>query len=444
MLTRRHLFFAAPALAAKAMLRVATFEADVTPPVGSPLCYSLVVPAARTESPLLARGIVLYPSGQPPIVLCAIDWLGIGSTSHSAWRNSLAQAAGTQPMRVAVQTVHQHDAPGDDRAAVALLPAGRRDGLLSPVDFCVAAQERVAAAIRAAQPQPISHWACGSATVERIASNRRILSPDGKTFVFQRFTACRQSPYCDAPEGVIDPALKTYSFYHGDKRVASLHYYAVHPMSYYGKGVVNSDFVGIARASLPGFHVYFTGAAGNIGAGKYNEGAPANREALAERLADAMRRSLASEQRHSNLRLEWRNTFLHLPHREGADFTEAAIRRVLEDPKSADKDVASAARYLAWWQRCQSGRPNIDLQALLLDGAGIVHLPGESFVEYQLAAQAERPGDKIATAAYGDYGPMYIGTKAAYAEGGYETGIVSRVAPSSQDRLQASMRVLLR
>ena len=70
MLTRRHLFFAAPALAAGPGLRIATFSIDVTPPKGSPLCYSLVVPAERTESPLLAKGVILYPTGQKPIVLC--------------------------------------------------------------------------------------------------------------------------------------------------------------------------------------------------------------------------------------------------------------------------------------------------------------------------------------------------------------------------------------
>ncbi len=443
MLTRRHLFFAAPAFAAKATLRIATFEVDVTPPIGAPLCYSLVVPAAQVSSPLLARGIVLYPGGQQPIVLCAVDWLGIGSASQDAWRNSLALAAGTIPQRVAVQTVHQHDAPGDDRAAAALLPAGRK-ALLTPVDFCIAAQQRVSAAIHVAKPTPVTHWGSGSAIVERIASNRRILSPDGKTFAFQRFTACKQAPQCDAPEGLIDPRLKTYSFYNGDRRLASLHYYAVHPMSYYGKGVVNSDFVGIARAALPGFHVYFTGAAGNIGAGKYNDGAAVNRDVLAGRLADAMRTSLSAEQRHDNLRLDWRLALTTLRHRDGKDFSEAAIRAVLEDPKALDKDVASAARYLAWWQRCQSSKPNTILQALLMDGAGIVHLPGESFVEFQLGAQAERPKDQIATAAYGDYGPMYIGTKAAYAAGGYETSAVSRVHPDSEDILNVSMKVLFR
>jgi len=440
MLTRRHLFFAAPALAARPTLRLARFSVDVTPPTGAPLCYSLVVPVERVESPLLAKGVVLYPDGQKPIVVCAVDWLGIGGDSHSHWCATLAKAAKTTPDRVAVQTVHQHDAPGDDRGAAALIPANIRAGLLTPVDFCRQAVERVAVAIRTAKPVPVSHWANSEASVDKVASNRRILSPDGKTFVFQRFTACRNSPYCDAPEGVIDPKLKTVSFYQGDKSIASLHYYATHPMSYYGKGIVNPDFVGIARESLPGFHVYFTGAAGNIGAGKYNDGAEANRAVLATRIASAMKASIANARPRPISRIDWRANPIHLPHREGTGYNEAAIRNVLEDPKAIPRDRASSARYLAWWQRCQSKAPNITIQTLRMDGAAIVHMPGELFVEYQLAAIRENASGWTAMAAYGDYGPMYIGTAAAYPEQGYETSIVSRVGPSAEDLLLSTIR----
>jgi len=51
----------------------------------------------------------------------------------------------------------------------------------------------------------------------------------------------------------------------------------------------------------------------------------------------------------------------------------------------------------------------------------VLHMPGELFVEYQLAAQRMRPNDTVCMAAYGDYGPGYIGTQIAYTQGGYET-----------------------
>jgi len=445
MLTRRHLFFAAPALAARPTLQLSTFSVDVTPPKGAPLCYSLVVPVAEVESPLLAKGVVLYPAGQKPIVLCAVDWLGIGGDSHLYWRSTLAKAVNTTPDRVAVQTVHQHDAPGDDQGAAALLPDDIRKGLLTPVDFCRAAANRVAAAIRTAKPTPVTHWANSEATVDKVASNRRILTPDGKTFLFQRFTACRNSPYCDAPIGVIDSQLKTVSFYKQDQRLASLHYYSTHPMSYYGKGVVNPDFVGIARESVPGFNVYFTGAAGNIGPGKFNDGATANRAVLASRISDAIKASLAAEKPRLVSRLDWRATPIHLAHRQGQDYSQAAILKVLNDPNALPRDRASNARYLAWWQRCQSKSPNITIQALRFDGAAILHMPGELFVEYQLAAIKQHgTSNWTAMAAYGDYGPMYIGTAAAYPEGGYEASVVSRVGPESEEVLLSAVRTSLR
>ena len=51
--------------------------------------------------------------------------------------------------------------------------------------------------------------------------------------------------------------------------------------------------------------------------------------------------------------------------------------------------------------------------------------------------------DFVAMAAYGDYGPGYIGTEIAYSQGGYETGPVSRVAPEVESVLMNAMKQLL-
>ena len=69
---------------------------------------------------LRARGIVLTGADKP-IVLCAVDWVGIGSEGHDAFRQTLAEAADTDMQHVAVHTVHQHDAPGCDFTAERIL-----------------------------------------------------------------------------------------------------------------------------------------------------------------------------------------------------------------------------------------------------------------------------------------------------------------------------------
>ena len=75
----------------------------------------------------------------------------------------------------------------------------------------------------------------------------------------------------------------------------------------------------------------------------------------------------------------------------------------------------------------------------------MLHLPGELFVEYQLAAQKLRPDLFVAMAAYGDYGPGYIGTEIAYPQGGYETGpTASLVAPKVEGVLMDVIERLLR
>ena len=94
-------------------------------------------------------------------------------------------------------------------------------------------------------------------------------------------------------------------------------------------------------------------------------------------------------------------------------------------------------------RRCQAGH-KLDVQCLRLGRAWILHLPGELFVEYQLAAKAMRPDLFVAVAAYGDYAPWYIGTQIAYQQGGYETGPdASNVAPQVEAVLMGAIRKLL-
>src|SRR5262245_40768206 len=79
--------------AGEAPLRIGVFRVDVSPTLGSPVAYA---PARKIEDPLSARGIVLLGAGDP-IILCAVDSLGIGNESFEQWREALANAAGTKP-----------------------------------------------------------------------------------------------------------------------------------------------------------------------------------------------------------------------------------------------------------------------------------------------------------------------------------------------------------
>lgn len=430
-----------------ASLRVATFQADATPPIGSPLCYGLVGPVRELTTPLTARGIVLLGAGDP-IVLCAVDWVGIANEGHDAFRGALAEAVGTTMSRVTVHTLHQHDAPGSDFAIERVLAAHGLARVFSDPDFDRRVIKQAADAARAAlaNAQEVTHLGLGVGVVEQVASNRRVLGPNGKV-VIQRNSASRDPAAKTAPEGTIDPQVRLVSFWQGERSLAVLTYYATHPQSYYGQGKVNWDFVGMARElrekALPGVpHVHFNGASGNVAAGKYNDGAPAMRGILAERLAAGMRKAWdgQTKSRVDAAKVQWRVEEVSLPVRAGLD--EKSLAAKLADPQVARPMRIRAGRDLVFVQRMQGGH-RIPVTCLQVGPARLLHLPGELFVEYQLNAQAMRPGEFVAMAAYGDSGPGYIGTEIAYSQGGYETGVVSRVAPAVEGVLSNAIRKLL-
>ena len=105
-------------------LKLATFDLDATPPRGSRMTYDPLKEAG--ELTLRCRGLVLTGMDQP-VVLCAVDWIGIANSAHDAFREALAEAAGTTPERVAVHALHQHDAPLADFAAAEILRSKGRD-----------------------------------------------------------------------------------------------------------------------------------------------------------------------------------------------------------------------------------------------------------------------------------------------------------------------------
>ena len=429
-------------------LRIATFQADVTPPIGTPLCDALCVPAKKIVDPLSARGVILL-TNQKPIVLCAVDWVGIGNSGYDAFRDALARAAGTTRERVTVHCLHQHDAPGCDFLADDVLRKYGLGGKLFDPAFARLAMQRTADAVRSAlkSPRTVTHICIGKAKVEHVASNRRVLGPNGKV-KYVRYTATRDPKIRAEPEGVIDPHVHVLSFWNGDRPLAILTYYATHPQSYYGKGGVSCDFPGLARGlrekELPGVaHIHFNGAGGNVTAGKYNDGSPENRPALAQRLAKGMKEAFASVKRVpvKASDVEWRVTRAALP--VSKLYSVKALQGQVADARLKEPQRLRAARNLVWARRCESGE-KLDITCLRIGPVYVLHMPGELFIEYQLAAQKMRPNSPVLMAAYGDYGPGYIGTTIAYTQGGYETGPVSRVGPGVEEVLMRAMRELLK
>ncbi|GAB5440834.1 MAG: hypothetical protein Fues2KO_11830 [Fuerstiella sp.] len=426
-------------------LRVATFDVDASPPIGSPMAYD---PTKEVTTPLSARGIVLF-SDQKPIVLCALDWLGVANEAHSEFRERLAQAAGTSVDRVCVHTLHQHDAPRCDFTTEAILAEFGHGKKYYDDRFARDVFMRTSEAVRNAvqKAMAVSELGLGEAEVQKVASNRRILGEDGKV-KYTRFTACRDPKIRAMPVGTIDPMLKLITFRAADGRdLANLTFYATHPQSYYRTGQANPDFPGLARNAFQSAQktnaIHFNGAGGNIGAGKWNDGSHENRQVLADRMLTGMQQAADARKFESvdSTDLRWTSTSVTLP--LGKHLVESDLTKVLSSNDADGGSLKTAAKHLAWLRRTQAGH-QIDIGCLAIGDARILFLPGELFVEYQLAAQQMAPDLFVAMAAYGEYGPGYIGTDIAYTQGGYESSErASRVSPGVEQVLMNAMEHVL-
>ena len=405
--------------------RLATFRFDVTPPEGHSLCGGWIRPVVGVDDPLEAMGYVLMGIGKP-IVVCVVDWTGLANSAHTQWRKALADAAKTTIDRVAVQCVHQHNAPFACMDAQAIVQEqGDLPDIVNPVFFdrCLKnAGDAVTKSLK--KTIPVTHVAHGEARVEKVAANRRIIGLNGK-LISQRGSSSRKPEHHRFPEGLIDPVLKTVAFYNGNKKLVASHFYACHPMSYYGDGRVSADFCGLARRRMQKqepdcLHIYFNGCGGNIGAGKYNNGSKEARIELTQRMFDGITTSNATLKPEPIRSFAWETEDILPP--LDPRFNEEQLLVGIRNKTNRVVARNRPSYTVAFIRRVKEGIP-ITLSSLHVNDISMLHLPAESFIEYQLRAQAIAPNRFVACAAYGDGGPWYIPVKEAYPQGGYAVGV---------------------
>ncbi len=405
-----------------APLRVATFRCDATPPLGEPMIWATKLEAIVT--PLLAKGVVLE-DGTNRYVLCSFDWCLIGNESEAKFCDTLARAVGTLPSRVSVHSVHQHAAPYADEGAHRLLDAA--PGPLPHLSTRYL--ESLRAELARASGEAVQHLevfdqiGTGEARVERVASARRIQDANGKLLI--RFsTGAKDKVMAELPEGDIDPMLKTITFAQGARPLVRLHYYATHPQTFCCDGRASADFVGEAREAVERSEhvpqIYFTGCAGDVTVGKYNDGSPEAYAGLKQRFEAGLKAAIQNTRFTPANRIVWRTANVTFPLSADRDAVAAESRAWLTDTNQVDAlRVYKGAMRLAFVERLE--RP-VETSSLQVGHVMIVALPGEPMLTFQRFAQSLRPDRFVAVAGYADGGLAYICTDKAIAEGGYEPG----------------------
>ncbi len=429
-----------------ARFRLAVFSADVTIPLNHRCMGVLPTKSKKIVDPLYAHGFVLL-SDQQPIVLAAVDWCEIRNEAYDQWRDALAKAVGTTRQRVLLSSLHQHDAPVTDSGAAQLLTEVGLKNELFDEAFQAQTIARIATAagdsLHAAVA--LTHIGIGQAAVQRVASNRRVVSKEGLVSFRRGSSSGASLALAQAPVGEIDPMLKTISFWQGDKPLLALHAYATHPMSHYGRGEVSADFVGLARArrqrdDFSVHQIYVSGCSGDVTAGKYNNGSPEHRVELTNRMYQAMVAAWKNTKRRRLEKIAFRNTQLELPFNPAARLTETALENELHNDKLSVEARILAAMGLNSRRRVAASRP-IDMPCIDFGVAQIVLFPGESFVAYQLMAQKMRPDSFVLSIGYGECWPGYIPTAASFAD--HFTDKWLWVGPGAETQMRAALKRVL-
>lgn len=416
-----------------AELSIGFFSVDITPPAGEGACLGFMPSVDQIEHPLLLKGIVLR-GARGTWVLAAADLCGICNSSHDRLRRVLAEAVDSTEDCIVVQSLHQHTAPVLDLDSARLIHGEGHLRYRSHLGY----QELVEQAARKGASgalkslRPVTRVVGSRAKVRQVASNRRVPQEDGTIGV--RASLTRDPMIRDAEEGLVDPWLRLITFFQDDQPLAELYIYATHPQTFYGNGRISWDMVGMAREELQSesgvFTVYFTGCGGNVTVGKYNDGSPAARARLAERLFDSMRLAqvAARESPDTVVQLaelpdttpEWQTAEIAFTARNDGAFELDSLRRKLASENSLSARVM-AGSFLAFCQRLERGHRGRAAR-LRLGTIELLFLPGEPFVEYQLFAQrAAGAGRFVGVAGYGDCGVWYFGPDSIYQDrGGYE------------------------
>ena len=208
--------------------------------------------------------------------------------------------------------------------------------------------------------QRITHYGIGQATVEKVACNRRVELPN-QPVRFNRGSYSRDPMIRFAPDGMIDPMLKTLSFYNGDKPLTALNTYATHPMSYYGRGEVSADVVDIARqfrqrddASI--FQIYVSGCSGDITDSKYTDGEYDGRVALVQRLHQGMKSAWKATKRIALTQIGFHCEPLQITPESQGRLSIKELKATLANLKATQIKRSQAALGLSWHKRCAAGQ----------------------------------------------------------------------------------------
>jgi neutral ceramidase len=450
-----------------AAMRAGAARADITPdgPVHLSGAVGVHRPAQSVLEPLYARALVL-DDGTRRACLVVLDVTIVTAEYSRPLREAAADLIGCTPAEVIVCATQTHSAPSLghfmlDPDFPALPPDCEwlRGGDAAYADWAL---QRALQAVREAHAdlEPVQ-LAAASGIEGRLAFNRRAVGRDGRVFMSGRTWPAPLGPTnLRYLEGPADPEVGVIALRAARGLKALLVHHTCHPVHVFPRQVVSPDWPGALcdelERAFPGVvPLVLNGACGNINPWPpFEPDYPDDHVLMGKQLADMAGKVVGTMQFAPHGVVDCRSAIVPLPFRPLSAEETAQAETMLSSrlvPEWQDEThvtgdwVVTASVASVLLQTRREGQLAYEVQALRLGDAAVVALPGEPFVEGQLALKIGSPLYPTYVAHCATQYVGYIPTAAALARGGHEvnTRYWAKLQPEALDQIVAGALELL-
>ena len=461
-------------------LSVGAAMVDITPPLGTHLNgdgTGMHRPARAVMAPLYAKAMV-FESGGRRVCVIALDLTIVMEPYTRRMREAVAEALDTVPEAVLICATQTHSSPSigafmlDDDFPLEITPETQyvRGSEDSYIEFAV--PKAIDAALAAARNLAPAEMACGRGLLGDFAFNRRGIRRDGRNIVMPKPFGKRRQPLGPPDlcymEGPIDPEVGVASIRSGDKVRGLLLHHTCHPVINFGKPerfhAVSPDWPGAWSAEtqehLGGDCVplVLNGCCGNINPWHpFDADFEPDDSRMGKALAKMTARVMAGLSYSRDAIVDFASCRIPLPFREMPPERSAEIERILsENPQPVFREDGSGVDPV--WFRAASSRSteiqkareaafDYEVQVLRVGEVAIVGLPGEPFVEGQLAIKLDSPAPFVQIAHMTSHYVGYLPTLAACGRDGHESNADvtywAKLAPGALETIVENARGLI-
>ncbi len=451
-------------------LRAGAAMVDITPKAGTHLSGSgagVHRPAQSVLDPLYAKAAV-FECGDRKLCLLALDLCIITEEFTARIREAAADRFGFDPEAVMVHAIQTHSAPSCGRFMLdrdfPLETSPETEYLTgSESAYTEFAAQRAIEAIGQANAtlEPVEIGA-GSGICGHLAFNRRGVARDG-TIVMPWPQGHRQQPLGPTElrclEGPIDPEAGVFCARTEDMRmITMLLHYTCHPVNLFGTKssfrAVSADWPGAWAAGMQAAYgkscvpLVLNGCCGDINPwDPFDPDFVLDHKRMGTGLAAMAGKIVPSITFTDSTALDWRTRRVPLGYRNvPAERLEEVERILSENPQPKWREDGSDVEP-EWFhaastksiEYCRRRMPEFlyEIQAMRIGDAAFVGLPGEPFVEGQLAIKIQSPAYPTYVAHGISHYAGYVPTKKAATRGGHEANAKctywAKLAPEALD-----------